>query len=88
MTNAPTFPEHLNNIEKRMEPIDLASESRFILAAKAKKCPAPMSAEDFFDIMKSVFVELGKGSKKETKTVYTSCIDLEKGEYYCRSCEK
>ena len=88
MTNAPTFPEHLKNIEKRMEPIDLASESRFILAAKAKKCPAPMSAEDFFDIMKSVFVELGKGSKKETKTVYTSCIDLEKGEYYCRSCEK
>ena len=88
MTNAPTFPEHLKNIEKRMEPIDLASESRFILAAKAKKCPAPMSAEDFFDIMKSVFVELGKGSKKETKTVYTSCIDLEKGKYYCRECEK
>ena len=88
MTNAPTFPEHLNNIKEGRKPSDLSSESRFILAAKAKKCPAPMSAEDFFDIMKSVFVELGKGSKKETKTVYTSCIDLEKGKYYCRECEK
>ena len=37
--------------------------------------------------MKSVFVELGKGSKKETRTVYTSCIDLEKGEYFCRACK-
>ena len=88
MTNAPTFPEHLNNIDEGKSATDLSSESRFILAAKAKKCPAPMSAEDFFDIMKSVFVELGKGSKKETKTVYTSCIDLEKGKYYCRECEK
>ena len=36
-------------------------------------------------MMKSVFVELGKGSKKETKTVYTSCIDLLKGEYYTKT---
>ena len=35
--------------------------------------------------MKRVFVERGKGSKKDTKTVYTSCIDLEKGEYYCKT---
>ncbi len=85
LTNAPTFPEHLNNIKKGKKPTDLSSESRFILAAEAKKRPAPCSAEQFFDIMKSVFVELGRGSKKETKTVYTSCIDLQKGEYYCQT---
>ena len=85
LTNAPTFPEHLNNIEKGIKPTDLSSESRFILAAEAKKRPAPECAEQFFDLMKSVFVELGKGSKKETKTVYTSCIDLQKGEYYTKT---
>ena len=84
MTNAPTFPEHLNNIEEGKSATDLSSESRFILAAEAKKRPAPESAEQFFDIMKSVFVELGKGSIDKMKTVYTSCIDLEKGEYYCK----
>lgn len=88
LTNAPTFPEHLDNIKNGKKAFDLASESRFILAAEAKNCPAPEIAEQFFDIMKSVFVELGKGSKKETKTVYTSCIDLEKSEYYCKSGEK
>ena len=85
LTNAPTFPEHLNNIEKGRMATDLSSESRFILAAEAKKRPAPECAEQFFDMMKSVFVELGKGSKKETKTVYTSCIDLLKGEYYTKT---
>jgi choloylglycine hydrolase len=85
LTNAPTFPEHLNNIEKGEMATDLSSESRFILAAEAKKRPAPECAEQFFDIMRSVFVELGKGPKKETKTVYTSCIDLRKGEYYCKT---
>jgi choloylglycine hydrolase len=85
LTNAPTFPEHLNNIEKGEMATDLSSESRFILAAEAKKRPAPECAEQFFDMMRSVFVELGKGSKKETKTVYTSCIDLRKGEYYCKT---
>jgi choloylglycine hydrolase len=85
LTNAPTFPEHLNNIEKGEMATDLSSESRFILAAEAKKRPAPESAEQFFDIMKSVFVELGKGSTEKMKTVYTSCIDLEKGEYYCKN---
>ena len=84
MTNAPTFPEHLNNIEEGKSATDLSSESRFILAAEAKKCPAPESAEQFFDMMKSVFVELGKGSTEKMETVYTSCIDLEKGEYYCK----
>ena len=84
MTNAPTFPEHLNNIEEGKSATDLSSESRFILAAEAKKRPAPESAEQFFDMMKSVFVELGKGSTEKMKTVYTSCIDLEKGEYYCK----
>jgi penicillin V acylase-like amidase (Ntn superfamily) len=88
LTNAPTFPEHLNNIEKGRMATDLSSESRFILAAEAKKRPAPECAEQFFDMMKSVFVELGKGSKKETKTVYTSCIDLVKGKYYCKTDEK
>ena len=84
MTNAPTFPEHLNNIEEGRTATDLSSESRFILAAEAKKRPAPDGAEQFFDMMKSVFVELGKGSTEKMKTVYTSCIDLEKGEYYCK----
>ncbi len=85
LTNAPSFPEHLNNIEKGMKPTDLSSESRFILAAEAKKHAAGDGAERFFDIMESVFVELGRGSKKETKTVYTSCIDLARGEYYCKT---
>ena len=84
LTNAPTFLEHLNNINNGRKPTDLSSESRFILAAEAKKRPAQGGAEQFFDIMKSVFVELGRGAKKETKTVYTSCIDLGKGEYYCK----
>ena len=88
LTNAPTFPEHLNNIEKGMKPCDLSSESRFVLAAEAKKGSAPESAEDFFDIMKSVFVEIGRGSTEKMKTVYTSCIDLEKGEYYYKNGEK
>jgi choloylglycine hydrolase len=88
LTNAPTFPEHLNNIEKGEMATDLSSESRFIRAYEAKKRPAPECAEQFFDMMKSVFVELGKGSKKETKTVYTSCIDLVKGKYYCKMDEK
>ncbi len=85
LTNAPTFPEHLNNIEKGKKPTDLSSESRFILATEAKKRAVGDGAERFFGIMESVFVELGRGSKKETKTVYTSCIDLEKGEYYTKT---
>jgi len=85
LTNAPTFPEHINNINKGRKPENFSSESRFILAAEAKKRPAPGSAEEFFDIMKCVFVELGYGSTDEMKTVYTSCIDLEKGEYYTKS---
>ena len=85
LTNAPTFPEHLNNIEKGKKPTDLSSESRFILAAEAKKRAVGNGAERFFEIMESVFVELGKGSKKDTKTVYTSCIDLQTGEYYCKN---
>ena len=85
MTNAPTFPEHLKNLENGLKPTDLSSESRFILAAEAKKKAAQSGAEGFFDIMESVFVDLGRGTKKDTRTVYTSCIDLEKGEYYCKS---
>ena len=85
MTNAPTFPEHVNNINKGRKPEDLSSESRFILASKAKKRSAPVSAEQFFDMMKCVFVEQGSGSTDKMKTVYTSCIDLEKGEYYCKT---
>ncbi|MBO5702331.1 MAG: linear amide C-N hydrolase [Clostridia bacterium] len=88
MTNAPTFPEHLENITIGRKPTDFLSESRFILAVEAKKRPAAESAEQFFDIMKSVFVELGRGSTEKMKTVYTSCIDLEKGEYYCKKCVK
>lgn len=88
LTNAPTFPEHLNNIEKGMKPCDLSSESRFVLATEAKKGSAPESAEDFFDIMKSVFVEIGRGSTEKMKTVYTSCFDLKKGKYYCKNGEK
>ena len=85
LTNAPTFPEHLDNIKKGKKPTDLSSESRFILAAEAKNSYAPESAEEFFDIMKNVFVELGYGSTDKMKTVYTSCIDLEKGEYYTKT---
>lgn len=85
MTNAPTFPEHLKNLENGIRATDLSSESRFILAAEAKKNAARGGVEGFFDIMESVFVELGRGAKKETRTVYTSCIDLEKGEYYTKT---
>ncbi len=87
LTNAPTFPEHLNNIKKGKKPTDLSSESRFILATEAKKRAVGDGAERFFDIMDSVFVELGRGSEKEMKTVYISCIDLNKGEYYCKTFE-
>ena len=79
LTNAPSFPEHLKNIENGKKAVDLSSESRFILAAEAKKNTAHDGVERFFGIMESVFVELGRGSKKDTKTVYTSCIDLENG---------
>ena len=88
MTNAPTFPEHLKNLENGIRPTDLSSESRFILAAEAKKNAARGGVEGFFGIMESVFVELGRGAKKETRTVYTSCIDLDRGEYYCKSAGK
>ena len=88
MTNAPSFPEHLKNLENGLKPTDLSSESRFILAAEAKKNAAQSGVEGFFDIMESVFVELGRGAKKETRTVYTSCIDLESGKYYLKKNEK
>ncbi len=85
LTNAPTFPEHLVNIEIGKNPTDLSSESRFILAAEAKNSSAPGSAEEFFGMMKSVFVESGRGSTEKMKTVYISCIDLAEGVYYCQT---
>lgn len=83
LTNAPEFPLHLRNAKSGRVPTDLSSESRFMRIVNAKRpfC----GAYGFFDIMSSVFVERGRGSSAEMRTAYTSCIDLEKGEYYLKT---
>lgn len=90
LTNSPPFPLHRENVmlNPRLTPStaaglpgDWSSESRFLRAFFAKKYTAGSGVSDFFHIPDSVSVPLGCG-KKDWHTVYTSCADLERGEYY------
>lgn len=90
LTNSPPFPVHRDNVmlNPRLTPSnaaglpgDWSSESRFLRATFAKKYTAGNGVSDFFHILDSVCVPLGCG-KKDWRTVYTSCTDLERGDYY------
>ncbi len=90
LTNSPPFSVHRDNVMLNPKltpssaeglPGDWSSESRFLRAAFAKKYTAVSGVSDFFHILDSVSVPLGCG-KKDWRTVYTSCADLERGEYY------
>lgn len=90
LTNSPPFPVHRDNVmlNPRLTPSsaeglpgDWSSESRFLRAAFAKKHTAVSGVSDLFHILDSVSVPLGCG-KKDWRTVYASCADLERGEYY------
>lgn len=90
LTNSPPFPVHRDNVmlNPRLTPSsaeglpgDWSSESRFLRAAFAKKYTAVSGVSDFFHILDSVSVPLGCG-KEDWRTVYTSCADLERGDYY------
>lgn len=90
LANEPPFPKQLENLEKIKTAAfenNLSSEERFAKAFFMKEnCvfeKDPVSA--FFHILESV----GKTPLKENpqKTVYSSCMDLEKGIYYYRTFE-
>ena len=90
LTNSPPFPVHRDNVMLHPKltpssasglPGDWSSESRFLRAAFAKKYTAVSGVSDFFHMIDSVSVPLGCG-KKDWRTVYTSCADLERGDYY------
>lgn len=90
LTNSPPFPVHRDNVmlNPRLTPStaaglpgDWSSESRFLRAVFARKYTAGSGVSDFFHIPDSVSVPLGCG-KKDWRTVYTSCADLERGDYY------
>ena len=90
LTNSPPFPVHRDNamLHPKLTPSsasglpgDWSSESRFLRALFAKKYTAVSGVSDFFHILDSVSVPLGCG-KKDWRTVYTSCADLDRGDYY------
>jgi len=90
LTNSPPFPVHRDNamLHPKLTPSsasglpgDWSSESRFLRALFAKKYTAVGGVNDFFHMMDSVSVPLGCG-KKDWRTVYTSCADLDRGDYY------
>ena len=90
LTNSPPFPVHRDNVMLHPKltpssasglPGDWSSESRFLRALFAKKYTAVSGVNDFFHILDSVSVPLGCG-KKDWRTVYTSCADLDRGDYY------
>ena len=90
LTNSPPFPVHRDNVMLNPNlapssaaglPGDWSSESRFLRALFAKKYTAVSGVSDFFHILDSASVPLGCG-KKDWRTVYTSCADLERGDYY------
>ena len=90
LTNEPPFPKQIKNLEEINAAAfenNLSSEERF---AKAFFMKENCSFEKdpvfvFFHILESV----GKTPLKENpqKTVYSSCMDLEKGIYYYRTFE-
>ena len=90
LTNSPPFPVHRDNamLHPKLTPSsasglpgDWSSESRFLRALFAKKYTVVSGVNDFFHILDSVSVPLGCG-KKAWRTVYSSCADLERGDYY------
>lgn len=90
LTNSPPFPVHRDNVMLNPNlapssaaglPGDWSSESRFLRALFAKKYTAVSGVSDFFHILDSVSVPLGCG-RQGWHTVYTSCADLERGDYY------
>ncbi len=90
LTNEPPFPEHLENFGKIKSAVfeeNLSSEERFAKAVFMKEnCAFEKDfAAQFFKVLESV----GKTELKEnpSKTVYSSCMDLEKGIYYYRTYE-
>ena len=90
LTNSPPFPVHRDNVMLNPNltpssavglPGDWSSESRFLRAVFAKKYTACGGVNDFFHILDSVSVPLGC-ARRDWHTVYTSCADLERGDYY------
>ena len=90
LTNSPPFPVHRDNVMLNPNlapssavglPGDWSSESRFLRALFAKKYTAGGGVNDFFHMMDSVSVPLGCG-RQGWHTVYTSCADLDRGDYY------
>ncbi len=86
MTNPPPFPEQIADAEKDLIPGDWSSHSRFLRALYVKKHTAGSGVSDFFNIMDTVKVPNGC-SKMDWHTLYTSCADLSRGEYYFTTCE-
>lgn len=95
LTNSPPFPVHRDNVmlNQKLKPSsasrlpgDWSAESRFIRALFAKKYTAgPGDVKKFFHIMETVQVPRGCSLTPEgedSMTVYTSCADLEQGDYY------
>ena len=90
LTNEPPFPKHLENlgkIEGSFFKNNLSSEERFAKAVFLKEnC---VFEKDFVNRFFKILESLGKTELKENrkKTVYSSCMDLEKGIYYYRTYE-
>lgn len=91
LTNSPPFTVHRDNVMLHQKlnpssaaglPGDWSSESRFLRVLFAKKYTAGCGdVNEFFHIMDTVAVPKGC-AKKDWHTVYTSCADLERGDYY------
>ncbi len=90
LTNSPPFPVHRDNVMLNQKltpssaahlPGDWSSSSRFLRALFVKKYTADSGVSDYFHIMDTVAVPKGCG-QKGWYTVYTSCADLESGDYY------
>lgn len=95
LTNSPPFPVHRDNVmlnrglspsSASRLPGDWSSQSRFIRALFAKIYTAAYGdVNQFFHIADTVKVPRGCSLTPEgedSMTVYTSCADLERGDYY------
>lgn len=85
LTNAPTFLEHLENLEKyNTIPGDTSSTSRFVRVAHFKKtAKKEQSVAQFFSVLGTV--NRPREENERQHTLYTSCIDLEKGNYLVKA---
>ena len=85
LTNAPAFLEHLDNLKaQEIIPGDDSSASRFVRMAHFKSAAVKCSRWTHFISV------LGKVNRireenEEQYTLYTSCMDLEKGKYYVKA---